>query len=125
MKHHLKLVLFTIIFVFSLPALGLTADAPGAPSGLRLAIEGKGLLLTWQASPDDPGKVTRYEIDRAEVASGPFETVGKVEPGTLKYKDEKAMPENIYYYKVRAVSSEAGKTYSPYSNIVTGEFVQR
>ena len=121
MKHHLKLLLFTILFAFCLPAVGRTADTPGEPSGLRLIIEGKGFLLTWNASPDDPGMVTGYEIDRAEVASGPFETVGKVEAGVLKYKDGKAKQENIYYYKVRAVSHKAAKAYSPYSNTVTGE----
>ena len=107
-----------IILALCLPVAGHAAGAPGAPSELKLSIEGKGFLLTWKASPDDPGSVTGYEVARAELASGPFKKIAKVKKGVLKYHDKKAKPENIYYYKVRAV---AGKAYAPYSNTVTGE----
>jgi hypothetical protein len=121
MRYQLKIVLFTIFLAFSLSLIAQAADMPGAPSELKLRIEGKGFLLTWNSSPSDPGIVTGYEVARATVASGPFKTVGKVKKGILKYRDRKAMPENIYYYKVRAFSDKPDKTYSPYSNIVTGE----
>ena len=110
--------LMIAVIALSLTAAVAFAAAPGAPSSLALKIEGKGFLLSWKASQDDPGSVTGYEIERAIVASGPFKTIAHVKKGVLKYHDLKAKPENIYYYKVRA---RAGKEYSPYSNTVTGE----
>jgi hypothetical protein len=106
-----RIVMITVI-AFSLTASAALAASPGAPSGLVLKIEGKGVLLSWKASPDDPGKVTGYEIVRADVASGPFKKVGKVKKGIFQYNDKTAKPEIIYFYKVRAV---AGKSFSDYS----------
>jgi streptogramin lyase len=117
MKYRVGITL-VIVLALCLPAAGHAAGAPGAPADLKLSIEGKGFLLTWKSSPDDPGSVTGYEVARAELASGPFKTVAKVKKGAVKYADKKAKPEIIYYYKVRAV---AGKAHSPYSNTVTGE----
>ena len=106
------------VIALSLTAAVAFAAAPGAPSSLALKIEGKGFLLTWKASPDDPGNVTGYEIERAIVASGPFKTIARVKKDVLKYHDLKAKPENIYYYKVRAV---AGSEFSPYTSDVSGK----
>jgi hypothetical protein len=92
--------------------------AIGAPSILKLVIVPNGFKLNWKPSPDDPDKVSGYEIVRAEFASGPFTKIATVDKGASQYIDETASPENIYYYKVRAV---AGTVYSPYSNTVTGE----
>jgi hypothetical protein len=109
-----------LIFLFLLTSVSMlqAADKPAAPSNLALKIEGKGFLLSWKASPDDPDKVTGYEIARATMASGPFAIVGHTKKGVLKYHDLKVKPENIYFYKVRA---RAGKEASVYSNAVTGE----
>jgi hypothetical protein len=111
------------MLIIPVTALSLTvafafAAAPGTPSDLTLKIEGKGFLLTWKASPDDPGSVTGYEIERATMAGGPFKTIARVKMGALKYSDLTAKPENIYFYRVRAV---AGKEHSPYSKTFTGE----
>lgn len=114
----LSRIAMTAVIALSLTAAVAFAAAPGAPSGLALKTEGKGFLLTWKASPDDPGSVTGYEIERATVASGPFDTIALVKQGVLKYHDREANPENIYYYRVRAMG---GKEYSAYSNTVTGE----
>jgi len=91
---------------------------PGAPTALKLMIVPEGFKLSWQPSPEDGGMVTGYEIVRADLASGPFTTVAKVDKGVLEYVDTTAAPEIIYYYKIRAV---AGTERSPYSNTVTGE----
>jgi len=90
----------------------------GAPAALRLVIVPSGFKLNWKPSPEDPGVVTGYEIVRSDLASGPFIKVATVSKGNSEYIDTTAKPENIYYYKVRAV---AGTVYSPYSNTVTGE----
>jgi len=90
----------------------------GAPTQLRLVIVPNGFKLSWNPSPQDPGIVTEYEIVRATLASGPFETIAKVSKGVLTYHDSTAQPEIIYFYKVRAV---AGKEYSPYSNVAVAE----
>jgi hypothetical protein len=91
---------------------------PGAPATLKLVIVPNGFKLTWKLSPQDPGKVTGYEIVRSDRASGPFTKVATIDKGVSEYIDTTAAPEIIYYYKVRAI---AGTEQSPYSNTVAGE----
>ena len=92
--------------------------AVGSPTALRLKIVQNGFQLDWMSSPQDPGVVTGYEIVRAAVFSGPYETVGIVEKGILTFVDKTAKPEAIYFYKVRAI---AGGRYSPFSREAAGE----
>ncbi|MEN6463691.1 MAG: fibronectin type III domain-containing protein [Syntrophaceae bacterium] len=94
------------------------AAAPRPPSDLKLQVKGQGILLTWKASPDDPGQVTGYEVTRATIASGPFRPVGFVSKGMTIFYDMTAKPENIYFYKIRSV---AGDQFSDYTRPVTGE----
>ncbi len=89
-----------------------------APTGLTLRIVPEGFLLSWSPSPQDPGVVTGYEIVRAAVFSGPYETVGTVSKGVFSFVDKTPRPEAIYFYKVRAI---AGSRYSPYSREASGE----
>jgi len=93
-----------------------------APSALHLKIAGNGFQLTWTLSPQDPGTVTGYEIVRADVFSGPYETVGKVERGISSFVDRTAKPEVIYFYKVRALT---GGQPSPFSKEAAGEVTGR
>lgn len=95
-----------------------TFAQPQAPTGLAAGIVPEGFLLSWNPSPQDPGGVTGYEIVRANVFSGPYETVGTVDRGVFTFVDKTAKPENIYFYKVRAI---AGDRYSPYSREAAGE----
>jgi hypothetical protein len=88
------------------------------PTGLRVRIVPEGFLLSWSPSPQDPGVVTGYEIVRASVFSGPYETVGTVNKGVSTFVDKTAKPEIIYFYKVRAI---AGSEYSPFSGEASGE----
>ena len=99
-------------------AAGQKNAAPAAPGGLKLVIVENGFRLNWTPSADDPGAVTGYEIVRADLASGPFVSVGTVAKGVSEYVDTTAVPEVRYFYKVRAV---AGSVYSADSNTVTGE----
>ena len=86
--------------------------AVGAPTVLRPINVKGGIQLTWTLSPQDPGPVTGYEIVRADVFSGPYETVGTVEKGVYRFVDRTAKSEAIYFYKVRAL---AGSQASPFS----------
>lgn len=92
----------------------------GAPRDLKLAAAKGGFRLSWSASDMESDKVTGYEVMRAAMASGPFETVGTAKKGMSEFVDTTASPENIYYYKVRAV---ADGECSNFSNTVTGEMV--
>jgi hypothetical protein len=100
-------------------AAGQEAASLDPPTALKLVIVQNAFQLSWKPSPQDPGKVTGYEIFRStNLASGPFVKVSQVGKGVFQYTDKKAAAENIYYYKVRAV---AGSAASPFSNTVTGE----
>jgi len=99
-------------------AKGQKQAALAAPTSLKLVIVTNGFKLSWEPAAEASGAVTAYEILRADLASGPFITVAKVDKGVSEYVDTTAAPEIIYYYKVRAI---AGTEQSPYSNTVTGE----
>jgi hypothetical protein len=88
-------------------------DGPGIPANLRTAISGKAIRLTWKAPLDHPELVTGYEVVRASLASGPFNTVSIVGQDTVTFLDTKAKPEVIYFYKIRATGKEEDSPYSP------------
>jgi len=91
---------------------------PDAPTNLTLTPSINGLYLTWKASPNDPGCVTKYEIARATTSGGVFSTIDTVEKGVLKYNDTTAEVGTTYYYKVRAM---AGSDPSAYTAEVSGK----
>jgi len=91
---------------------------PEPPSGLAVTPSINGLYLTWKASPNDPGCVTKYEIARATTSGGVFSTIDTVEKGVLKYNDTTAETGTTYYYKVRAM---AGSDPSAYTAEVSGK----
>lgn len=70
-------------------------DSPGDSGG--------SITVTWNVSLDDGrgyNDVTRYDILRAEVAEGPFTTLGTVAKGTKAYIDASATDYTDYYYEV-------------------------
>jgi len=91
---------------------------PEPPTNLSLTPSINGLYLTWQASPNDPGCVTKYEIARATTSGGVFSTIDTVEKGVLKYNDTTAETGTTYYYKIRAM---AGSDPSAYTAEVAGK----
>ena len=91
---------------------------PDAPTNLGLTPSINGLYLTWKASPNDPGCVTKYEIARSTTSGGVFSTIDTVEKGVLKYNDTTAETGTTYYYKVRAM---AGSDPSAYTAEVAGK----
>jgi hypothetical protein len=90
---------------------------PDAPSNLTVQPAIDGLYLTWGASPQDPGCVDGYEVERATSAGGIYTSVKTTDPGVLKFNDTGALPGSTYFYKVRAKS---GSTYSPYTAEISG-----
>jgi hypothetical protein len=103
--------LFVIVGIVCLSlllcAMSRVPIVPRAPSDVTLMIHGdEGFQLTWKASPDDPGRVTGYQIVRATLAGGPFETIASVNKGVLTYHDATAKREIIYFYKLRAITGK-------------------
>jgi hypothetical protein len=90
---------------------------PDAPSNLTVQPSIDGLYLTWGASPQDPGCVDGYEVERSTSAGGIYTSVKTTDPGVLKFNDTGALPGSTYFYKVRAKS---GSTYSPYTAEMSG-----
>jgi hypothetical protein len=90
---------------------------PDAPSNLTVQLSIDGLYLTWGASPQDPGCVDGYEVERSTSAGGIYTLVKTTDPGVLKFNDTGALPGSTYFYKVRAKS---GSTYSPYTEEMSG-----
>ena len=90
---------------------------PDAPSNLKVTPSLDGLYLTWGASPQDPGCVDGYEVERATSANGVYSNVTTTDHSVLKYNDTGALPGSSYFYKVRAKSDGL---YSPYTPVVSG-----
>jgi len=116
---YVAFIMFSAVFICT-AALAGQADTTTtqAPSALHLKIAGNGFQLDWTLSPQDPDGVTGYEIVRADIFSGPYETVGKVKQGVSSFVDRTVKPEVIYFYKVRALS---GSQPSPFSKEAAGE----
>jgi len=90
---------------------------PDAPANLTVQPSIDGLYLTWGASPQDPGCVDGYEVERSKGAGGIYTSVKTTDPGVLKFNDTDALPGSTYFYKVRAKS---GSSYSPYTAEMSG-----
>jgi len=121
----MKKIIIGALIAFLAVSLGGMATATGqkqaaiaAPTSLKLVIVPDGFKLSWKPAAEAAADLTGYEILRAELASGPFTAVAKVDKGVTEYVDKTASPEIIYYYKVKAIS---GTGESPDSNTVTGE----
>jgi hypothetical protein len=90
---------------------------PDAPANLTVQPSIDGLYLTWGASPQDPGCVDGYEVERSTSAGGIYTSVKATDPGVLKFNDTGALPGSTYFHKVRAKS---GSTFSPYTAEMSG-----
>lgn len=64
---------------------------PDAPLDLKIAHSSNdGLFLAWTASPQDPGCVEGYEVERSSAASGIFSNLATTSSGVVKYNDTSA-----------------------------------
>ena len=85
---------------------------PDAPADLKVLPSTNGLYLTWTASPQDPGCVEGYEVERSSTASGIFSNLTTTSPGVVKYNDTGAFAGSTYYYRVRAKSTCGPSSYT-------------
>jgi hypothetical protein len=90
------------------PTLRLHRVAP--PSDLRLQEAGRGVRLSWAASPQ---KVAGYHVYRANAEFGPYERLTK-EPGKALTADDPD-GKTSHYYQVRAVVLQESTTGSYYN----------
>lgn len=91
---------------------------PDAPADLKVSPSTDGLFLTWTVSPQDPGCVEGYEVERSSTSNGIFSNITTTSPGVVKYNDTGAFAGSTYYYRIRAKSS-CGP--SPYTAEISGK----
>ena len=80
---------------------------PDAPLAVQALPSTTGVYLTWSPSPQDPGCVTGYDIERSTSATGIFSSLTTVPPkadGAYSFNDEGATAGATWYYKVKAKS---------------------
>ncbi|MDH3976786.1 MAG: fibronectin type III domain-containing protein [Deltaproteobacteria bacterium] len=80
---------------------------PDTPVDVQALPSTSGVYLTWNPSPQDPGCVTGYDIERATSATGVFSNVTTVpldEKQTYSYNDTSATAGATWYYRISAKS---------------------
>ncbi|MCX7794234.1 MAG: fibronectin type III domain-containing protein [Thermodesulfovibrionales bacterium] len=92
------------------------ADVPDAPEALKVTATERGLMLSWKASPQDPGCVTGYEIERSATSSTGYTKIADRGKGVLRYEDTTVEKGQVYYYRVRAMYKTAPSGYSNEAN---------
>ena len=76
-------------------------DAPAAPTGVSVAVQGASLVVTWTASEG----ATVYDVQRSEATGAPsYSVVGADQTGTT-YTDDTPVPGTSYLYRVIAKSA--------------------
>ena len=88
---------------------------PDAPEEVQALPSTSGVYLTWNPSPQDPGCVTGYDVERSTSATGIFSSLTTVPPkadGAYSFNDEGATAGATWHYRVKATSeigaSDAG-----------------
>lgn len=91
------------------------ASPPNAPDGVKVSDMGlREAIVSWTKA--DP-VASKYRIERATSAGGPFKTVGESSPGRMKFTDDCGLLDGtIYYYRV--VATGAGGLESKPSAVV-------
>jgi len=86
-------------------------DEPGEAQAVPTA---SGVFLTWKPSPQDPGCVTGYEIQKAASDDGTFGS-GTIVTASGKqsyiFNDATATPGERWYYRIRSVSAIGKSTH--------------
>lgn len=104
---------FAALFLLPLFALDVIAATPqvlNPPAGFAVAQDGlREVNLSWTA-PDD-GTATRYVIERADRAEGPFEVIGEAQPRKASYSDRGLPGQPLgdgkaYFYRLYATAGK-------------------
>ena len=69
--------------------------------------------LLWTTNPNDNFKATKFEIYRSLEESTGYEYLGSVDGDTFSYTDEGLLPDQNYYYQIRAVNATAASDPTP------------
>ncbi|MDH3976789.1 MAG: hypothetical protein OEV42_21210 [Deltaproteobacteria bacterium] len=80
---------------------------PDMPEEFQALPSTSGIYLTWNPSPQDPGCVTGYDIERATSATGVFSNVTTVpldEKQAYSFNDTGATAGATWYYRISATS---------------------
>jgi hypothetical protein len=64
--------------------------------------DGGAVRVSWMVSPDDPGRVTGYRVERATGDAEAFEPMGRVGAGTTSYIDATVVDGRCHRYRVVA-----------------------
>ncbi len=96
---------------YSAVATGTTLDlAPIAPSGLAAStISSTQIDLSWADNSDNE---TGFVVERAASVSGPFSAIVTAAAGVTQYSSTGLQKFTPYYYRVKAVNSIGGSSYS-------------
>lgn len=91
---------------------------PDAPTNLNVTPAANGLSLAWKKSPQDPGCVEGYEVERSSTSGGLYSNLTTTAAGVVEYLDSGAQLGSTYFYRIRAKSS-CGP--SPYTAEISGK----
>ncbi|MDH3976728.1 MAG: hypothetical protein OEV42_20895 [Deltaproteobacteria bacterium] len=83
-------------------------EGPDMPEEVQALPSTSGVYLTWNPSPQDPGCVNSYDIERATSATGVFSNVTTVpldEKQTYSFNDTGATAGATWYYRIMATSA--------------------
>ncbi|MFT4847488.1 MAG: putative esterase [Sediminicola sp.] len=95
-------------------------NGPKSPLALNgVAISKTAIKLVWSLDPNDINQATEIEVFRSKSISGPYEFVTAVNPNNGSYTDEGLIPDNTYYYQVRAINQNAASAAFSSNGITT------
>ena len=82
-------------------------DGPDAPTEPQALPSTSGVYLTWSSSPQDPGCVTGYDVERSTSATGIYTKITTLpldEEQKYKFNDTTASSGQTWYYRIKATS---------------------
>jgi probable HAF family extracellular repeat protein len=93
-------------------------DLPAAPSNLQAqALSGSQVLLTWR---DNSNNEQGFEIQRAPVSTGVYQTLTRVAANVTSYIDRQGLqPDTEYRYRVRAYNAAGSSDWSNEASVRT------
>ncbi len=99
-------------------------EAPAPPSGLIVEDtpndNGSSLRITWDLSPDDASRVSKYQVLRSAAADGPFEVVGETTKGQNSFSNGDLIADQPYFFKVAALAGNGEGMSAPAMTPVAG-----